>query len=266
MSLHASGLGLGSDILNALRNATSLTATPDSYFRFDDTPLFPVVNRSLGSANLVAASGSTGSAAANAPGMVAGSRGYSWSVWLRLSRVRDNATNLFSFLAENGCGVQSFIQQNKIRVRCLPNASETAPCNRATLPLNRWFFLAVVHVPAFEKRPAQLNVYLDGAHTDQIDMEYPVCPPGSLQCTVGGFSGFMAQFNFFSEPLSSKVTIVHSRYFPHSGCPHPHTASCVLWVVRLYIRSIRWGRARYPPFISSKPDRSQCFRRPSTLR
>ena len=173
-----SGLGIGGDVLNAIRSATSATASPDSYFRFDDTPLFPVINRSLGSANLAAAaasgssSSSAGAASGNAPGMVSGSRGYSWTVWLRLSRVRDNATNLFSFLAENGCGVQSFIQQNKvwhcycaalspahttdsycvvalqIRVRCLPNASETAPCNRATLPLNRWFFLAIVHVPA----------------------------------------------------------------------------------------------------------------------
>ncbi len=56
-----------------------------------------------------------------------------------------------------------------------------------------------------EKRPALLNAYIDGAHCDQIEMEFPICPPGSLQCTVGGFSGLMAQFNFFSEPLTPKV-------------------------------------------------------------
>ncbi len=141
------GLGLGSDLLAVLRLAANASAAPDAYFRFDDTPLFPVINKSV----IGNPSGSGSGSAANAgPNTIAGSsipKGYGWCGWIKLNRIRDNATNLFSFLAENGCGVQTFIQKEKLRIRCLPNASETAPCNRAIFPLTRWFFLAVVHAP-----------------------------------------------------------------------------------------------------------------------
>lgn len=102
-----SGLGLGSDILAILKASVSTAASPDAYYRFDDIPLFPIVQRTITPATPPPSTTSEKGAI--------NQRGYSWMCWLKLTRMRDNPTNLFSFLADNGSGVQTYLQRDRVQ-------------------------------------------------------------------------------------------------------------------------------------------------------
>lgn len=102
------------DIIRALSSLFK-DRGPCAVFQFEDVPLFPLTQR----------------------GVTEG--GYSWSSWINAPSLRDAASNMFSFLAESGWGVQVYLHSNKIRVRCLPQAYET------------------VAMPNFEVRPGTYN-------------------------------------------------------------------------------------------------------------
>ena len=59
--------------------------------------------------------------------------------------MREALTNLFSFLTESGSGVQTYILKDRLRVRSLPEASETVAIPNLRLEVGVWTFLSVVH-------------------------------------------------------------------------------------------------------------------------
>ena len=193
---------LGVAILQTFRQIIALKG-PDSYFRFNDVPLFCPLQG----------------------GLSTDGRGYTITAWLRLAGVSSIPRIIFSVLSENGSGIQVFLVKRSLEIRVMPPFEEkNKHAVKCSLPIKDWFFLALVHVAERDKLGSSIGLlssskdvqagkmlaFIDGKIVGSSSVPYPSTGfgSGSSECanptmTIGGFSGDMGAFHLFGQPLNA---------------------------------------------------------------
>lgn len=199
------------DVITSLLGIMSCsTRGPTHFFEFQDTPLFPRLPQEIGS------------------------EGYTWTAWVRIEEQPVSKKNLFSFLSHDGTGIQTYISQGLISVRCLPHAVDVVDFSDFLLEAGVWYFICIVHLPMvaalgrtqkngplelplnpeIEDLTATMTLFVNGKPVSSLPIQYPASTPAQqqnrVQATIGGYKGQMGPLHLFGEPL--KETDVFALY------------------------------------------------------
>eukprot|EP01083_Nonionella_stella_P207220 753016_1 len=206
-----SPIDVASAVLQCLHEISKFRG-PSSFFSFKDlTPLFLLI-----------------------PHIDWNPSGYAFSCWIRLRRREANEApaNIFSFLSEAGAGIQVHILPRetsrdplRIRVRSVP---ESLTGIVFEMPRkfrgDQWFLMACSHSER-KGHDAEFSLYINNYSPSKKRLPLPK-PSNAVHCTIGGFSGSMANLYFYSETLLqdtvSSVYTAGPDYFPPlSSRPSP---------------------------------------------